>query len=276
MPSANKTSGVKVEQRIITPEMADKLLTHNRNNRPISDQHVRRITEQILAGKWKMNGDTIKISDTKNVLDGQHRLWAIVYAKMPVESLVVEGIPEDSFDTMDTIRRGRTGADVIALQGASIGRGTIAGAIMWLLRIQRGTVPDYRRPENRIENSDIRSAFLTHGKGLERARERTSRLTGLGSKPLLTAMFYWLTNRDAFLAERMVATLENPSKTSLNDPFFRLREYFVGRRDANMDPLVTIAVIIKAANLAKRGEECKMLRWQGQGNHPEAFPVLDI
>lgn len=276
MPVANKTSGIKVEQRIVTPEMAEDLLTHNRNNRPISDQHVRRITEQILAGKWKMNGDTIKISDTKNVLDGQHRLWAIVYSKIPVESLVVDGIPEDSFDTMDTIRRGRSGADVIALQGASLGRGTIAGAIMWLIRIQRGVVPEYRRPEYRIENSDIRAAFVVHGKGLERARERTARLTGLGSKPLLTAMFYWLTNRDAFLAERMVATLENPSKASLDDPFFRLREYFVGRRDANIDPVVTIAVIIKAANLAKHGKECKLLRWQGQGNHPEAFPVLDF
>lgn len=276
MSTATKTNGVKVEQRIITPEMADQLLTHNRNNRPISDQHVRRITEQIIAGKWKMNGDTIKISDTKNVLDGQHRLWAIVYAKTPVESLVVEGIPEDSFDTMDTIRRGRSGADVIALQGASVGRGTVAGALMWLLRIQRGTVPEYRRPEFRIENSDVRDAYVVHGKGLERARERVARLTGLGSKPLLCAMYYWLTNRDAFLAERMVTTLENPAQASLNDPFFRLREYFVGRRDAIMDPVVTIAVIIKAANLAKRGEECKILRWQGQGNHPEAFPVLEF
>lgn len=62
----------------VTPEMAAKLLEHNKWNRPLNDLHVHRIKNQILKGKWQFNGDTIKVSADGDVLDGQHRLWAVI------------------------------------------------------------------------------------------------------------------------------------------------------------------------------------------------------
>src|SRR5690606_5321337 len=77
------------EKIVLTPDTAVRLLERNTLNRPLSDQHVKRIASQISAGKWRFNGDTIKLSECGDVLDGQHRLWAVIEAKKPVETLIV-------------------------------------------------------------------------------------------------------------------------------------------------------------------------------------------
>ena len=154
------TSGLK---RIrLTPEVATALLEHNQLNRPLRDHHVKRLAAQIVAGKWKFNGDTIKVAETGDVLDGQHRLWAVIEAKRPVETIVVYGIARDAFATIDTLRAVRTGADVLALNGASRYRHIISAALAWLIRWQRGSIDRFRDPANRVENSDIEAAFTAH------------------------------------------------------------------------------------------------------------------
>jgi hypothetical protein len=263
------------ERTTITPEMATRLLEHNKNNRPISDPHVTRIADQIKAGKWKFNGDTIKIASDEQVLDGQHRLWAIINANTAVESIIVRGIDPEAFSTIDTIRRQRSPADVLSRKGIKVSRQVAASAITWLLRWNRGVLVDYRRPENRIENSDIEKNWPLHP-GLIRAIEHTQKLRRLCNISVLAMMYYVISSRDTFLAERMVTTLANPGGVGIDDPFFRLRHYFTQDRITTLDPVYTIALIIKAANAAKAGREIKNLRWNNQGATPEKFPKLDF
>ena len=59
-----------LETIVLTPSRASELLEHNKINRPIIDSHVARLDRQIVLGKWRFNGDTIKISDDGDVLDG--------------------------------------------------------------------------------------------------------------------------------------------------------------------------------------------------------------
>jgi len=68
---------------------------------------VERIAKQIRQGKWKYNGDTIKIAATGDVLDGQHRLWAIIESKTAVETVIVYGTSV-------------TDADIIMSDGVSL------------------------------------------------------------------------------------------------------------------------------------------------------------
>lgn len=265
----------RLETVVLTPEKATELLEHNGLNRPLGDQHVKRIAAQIVAGKWRFNGDTIKVADTGDVLDGQHRLWAIIEAKKPVETIVVYGIERDAFATIDTLRKPRSGGDVIALAGNSRHRNIIAGALTWLIRWQRKVLVEYKAPQNRIENSDIEVAFAENP-GMVRAVETAQRLRGLANPSIMAFFYYVLTNRDAELADRMIATLENPAGVSLNDPFFRLRTYFTADHHNKKDALVTIAVAIKAANAAHQDEKVKVLSWRNQGKSPEDFPALKV
>jgi hypothetical protein len=252
------------------------LLEHNTLNRPLNDQHVKRIANQIITGKWRFNGDTIKISTDNAVLDGQHRLWAVVESKVSVETVIVKGIQRDAFATIDTIRKPRTGSDVLALNGATRYRAYTSTALQWLLRWQRGTeiILNYRAPVNRIENADVEMAF-NENPGIERAIERVANLRGVATPSLVGFFYYILTNRSPELAERMVFTLENPAGVPLNDPFFRLRMYFTSV-STRKDALMTIALMIKATNAAYHNKDVKNLSWRNQGANPEPFPKLEV
>lgn len=259
----------------ITPEMAVSLLEHNNGNRPLNEMHVKRIATQIEDGKWKYNGETIKISDTGEVLDGQHRLWATIEAKTPIQSVIVYGIKRDAFSTIDTIRKTRTGSDVIALSGTTRYRNVIASALTWLLRYQRGVLTEYRAPENKIENSDIEAAFDAHPE-IIRAVEKAMAVRRLCNVSIMAFFYYVLANRDQQLAERMMETLENPAKVPLSDPFFRLRNYFTADHHRTKDPIMTIALAIKAANAAHEDKKLQALRWCGHGRNAEDFPKLEV
>lgn len=62
----------------------------------------------------------------------------------------------------------------------------------------------------------------------------------------------------------------------MNDPFFRLRCYFTADRRQRKEPIMTIALAIKAANSAYRSQTVRALSWRNQGSAPEPFPVLEV
>lgn len=255
--------------------MSAQLLEHNKLNRPISDAHVSRLARQILDDKWRFNGDSIKISDDGNVLDGQHRLWACIEAKKPIEVILITGIAREAFSTIDTLRKPRSGSDVLALNGATHYRPAMASALQWLIRYQRSCLEDFKAPQNRIENSDIEESYAAHP-GIARAVERAMGLRSLINPALIGFLYYILTNRNETLAERMMETLEDPAGIPISDPFYRFRAYLTSARRTRREPLVTIALAIKAINAAHKGERISTLTWRNQGKSPEEFPVLKV
>ena len=271
MTKPNKHRSMETMQ--LTPQRAAELLEHNKINRPISDSHVSRLERQIIGNKWRFNGDTIKISETGDVLDGQHRLWAVMGAKKPIETIVVTGIAREAFATIDTLRKPRSGADVLALSGAERYRNITASAIQWLIRYQRGVISTFRDPTNRVENSDIEESFAAHP-GIAQAVERCMAMRSMVNPAIVAFLYYVLTNKNEELAERMVETLENPAGVPVSDPFFRFRSYLTMAKTKQRIPVVTIALAIKAINAAHKGEKITTLTWRNQGPKPEVFPAL--
>ena len=101
----------------ISPKEAALWLdTKNAHNRPISQSTVDRYVQEIKAGRWKLNGQSICFSKNGNLMNGQHRLKAIVAANKSIESLVVWGVDDDVFDTIDDGNK-RSLADVFSVSG---------------------------------------------------------------------------------------------------------------------------------------------------------------
>ena len=101
----------------ISPKEAALWLdTKNAHNRPISQSTVDRYVQEIKAGRWKLNGQSICFSKNGNLMNGQHRLKAIVAANKSIESLVVWGVEDDVFDTIDDGNK-RSLADVFSVSG---------------------------------------------------------------------------------------------------------------------------------------------------------------
>lgn len=263
----------RIDVIVIKPEDALKLLERNTLNRPLSQPHVARIADQIKTGNWKFNGDTIKIADGGDIVDGQHRLWAIIESKQPVETVVVYGVPRDAFATVDTLRKPRNGADILALNGVTEYRSATSLALTFLVRWQRKC---WHGPNARVENSDIEGAYSENPAMLNAAERATKAIRGLASPGLFAFLYYIIANRSIEIADRLIDTLADPSGVSVNDPFFRLRSYLSTNSKGRRDPVMVMALTIKAANLVAKGEKCKVLNWRNQGENAESFPSLNL
>lgn len=102
----------------ITPQQAALWLEGaNIRNRPLNHARAQALAAAIKRGEWWLNGDAIRFCTSGQLLDGQHRLQAIVYAGQSVKTLVVRGLHPDSFTTIDTNRKSRNLSDTIALAG---------------------------------------------------------------------------------------------------------------------------------------------------------------
>jgi hypothetical protein len=110
--------GVLVRSRVqkISPEKAIELLAANTANRPFSRSTVQAFAEAMRRGDWLVTHQAIAVGSNGVLVDGQHRLAAVIEADLPVEMTVFTEVEPDTFDVLDTGRR-RNAADVLAIEG---------------------------------------------------------------------------------------------------------------------------------------------------------------
>lgn len=101
---------------IITPDMAKEYLKNNTKNRHISESKVNSYAQEMLNGRWKLNGESISFDKNGVLNDGQHRLRACIKANMPFRCVVVRGTDVDVMDTIDC-GKGRSAGDVFIING---------------------------------------------------------------------------------------------------------------------------------------------------------------
>lgn len=114
-PTAAPVGGtVEGWQIMLTPELAAWLLENNEGNRRLSTREVDRIAADIAAGRWQLNGDTIKITESSRLGDGQHRCQAVIQSGIAVPTMIVFGVSDaqEVTATIDTTGRSRSVCDI--------------------------------------------------------------------------------------------------------------------------------------------------------------------
>jgi len=86
---------------LVTPEMAKKILSNNKKNRPINWRKVEEYKKVMLAGKWKLHAQGIIIDKNNNLLTGQKRLHAISLSGQPQYMRISRGSPPDTAPLLD-------------------------------------------------------------------------------------------------------------------------------------------------------------------------------
>lgn len=94
------TVSVTAQVERIGPDEAKALLGLNTHNRVIRADRVHTMARDMNHGEWQLNGETIKVGETR-LIDGQHRLLAVIESGATVEMLVIRGLPDDTQDTVD-------------------------------------------------------------------------------------------------------------------------------------------------------------------------------
>lgn len=95
--------GQEVVSRVemIGPERAKQLLAANTGNRRIRTSHWKKLAARMAAGEWRLTHQGVAVADDGELLDGQHRLIAIVDSGVTVPMMIAEGLSHDSFEWMD-------------------------------------------------------------------------------------------------------------------------------------------------------------------------------
>lgn len=99
----------------IGPSLASNLMDNNLNNRSFRLGHAKDIARQMKLGRWKASPEPIVITTRGRLVNGQHRLWAVVETASTQEFSVVV-IPDEQYtEIFEILDQGasRSSADVL-------------------------------------------------------------------------------------------------------------------------------------------------------------------
>lgn len=111
------TAKLTTEEVEVDPDLASQWLAdHNTRNRPLSKVHVATLAADLANGRWKTTHQGVAFDWNGVLVDGQHRLAAIVEAGVPARLLVTRGVDPQAFEVIDQHKK-RTAGQILAMEG---------------------------------------------------------------------------------------------------------------------------------------------------------------
>ena len=98
----------------VSPSDANYLLQQNENNRYPSEDIVKKYKRDMEEGVWQDSASQIQISKQGKLLNGQHRLRAIVESNTSQILTITEGLTKECFQVID-VGKGRNAADALGI-----------------------------------------------------------------------------------------------------------------------------------------------------------------
>lgn len=246
---------------LITPEIAKELLSHNGANRPLSEVIVTEYARQMAAGLWKEEtAESIKISADGRLINGQHRLHAVIKAKVSLYFLVSRELDYDIYKVID---QGKKRSPTDTFYEAGIKEHTIvAGGIRRYTVLKRNmkSITFVRA----LSNQEALSIYLVNPRFWDGAAEnakhwyKKSRVLTKSDYCGLFALFHDIDQQDAFL---FLDSLSSGLNDHPNDPIFMLREKLIGNLISGykLTDSHRLALIYKAWNYFRKQAKIQRL-----------------
>lgn len=210
----------------ITPEMAKELLKKNINNRPLRKSNIAFLTNEILSGNWEATGTPICFDIDGHLVNGQHRLKAIIEANIPIKEYILGGFSKEAYHKMDG-HQPRSASDILHTNGWA-NSNTVAAVvkfIMVFLENPRGL--DGGNWNRKISNKDVLD-FASDNEELATAINYTVNFYVSGdkilSKKIMGGLFYLFAEKDLEETISFFKKLTTGIELEKNDPVFILRK----------------------------------------------------
>lgn len=259
----------------IGPEDAEKLLKRNTRNRRLRDALVNQYAGAMERGEWIYNGDPIRVAEDGTILDGQHRLVAVVRSGKPQQFLVVDGLPYEAQDTMDMGAK-RSVGDILKFRGekdvnrlAAIARLVLQYELTGSFKTQTTKPLTAAQIVGTVDrHPGVRDAVIAVRPAVNNLR---------ASSAAYGASYFLFSRVDPVDAEAFHVTLVHGAELSPTSPIFAARRIFTNPRVSGFrfPAVYQGAILIKAWNLWRNGDEVKHIRWRAGGSLAEKFPTVD-
>lgn len=247
----------------VTPELARLWLEFNVNNRNVNPSRVAQIARDMTAGLWKQNGDSIRFDREGRLIDGQHRLLAVIESGRPLSTFVVRGLEPDAQTTIDTGQARSAGQQLHLLGFSNSTKAASVVVTLWRLihaADKVWAVSNMPSKAEQIEFAVGNRGTITKAVdyGSEAWRELRAKISAYGA----AAAFIELSGRAEEFSD-FHTTLVRGTNLAAGDPRLEYRNRLVKSKSIKSawDTQAWAAMTVKAFNAYVTGKDIKTLRF---------------
>lgn len=268
---------IKILKQEIGPGLATQLLKNNTINRPVSRANLKRIVMAMRDGEWQEDtGETLKFDKEGNILDGQHRLMAIVESGKSYEFMIIEGLNKSVFDVIDTGKM-RSASDSLHILGVK-SVVTVSGIIRRYMYLESGKIYNKSNEAALSSNTKVVNEYQKQPKEWERVTQKASVLNKqsnrLLSKPFIGAWYKYLYDNEPDECEVFFHKLMlGLGLTDQDDPIFLLRNMLLVNKnsDTKLTQFALNAYFIVTWNSSLQGIKYEKMPWKYGDEVPKVF-----
>lgn len=256
---------------VITPDMARQYLTTNKKNRALSRSTVDAYAQEMKLMRWQLNGEAIIFDEVGLLVNGQHRLSACAQANTPFQSVVIRGVSQHAFETLDSGKK-RNAADAFSINGEI--------NVSTLSTVARSHFANRNGFQSRVSSTQSISTILheadnypsiknlVNNKHYSRLMQSFLKGSGLGVFAYAQTLG-WVEEVDQALF-----LLSSGQHDDTDEPMWVLRERLISQKASTeaLKPHVFNAYVIKALNAFLQKKRIKILRFKAD----DLYPVLIV
>lgn len=234
---------------LVTPEMAAVWLASNNSNRTLRPYKVNDYIRDIQADRWTFSNDGICLAEDGRLLNGQHRLTAIIESGKAAWLLVIKEMPPEAMVAMD---RGtvRTTADLLKLDGYK-NHSALAAITRFIIVVDSGRV--YGDNKNARATDGEIEEFIAANPIVERIASYASTVKAhIDCPPQVLGTAYWLiqqvngTSLTEFFFDQLASRENEPTGSAVLALDSRLRS--IHRDRTKIDRRDMLRLIVNAWN----------------------------
>lgn len=240
----------------ITPKMASDWIAKNNRNRNIRSSLVNLYARDMSTKNWQFTGEAIKFDLDGNLLDGQHRLLAIVKAGVSIPMLVIRELHHEAQSVMDSGAK-RSAGDALGLRGHKNATTVAAIARFALIldgRVERG---------NAVSHSEIGEWVDANPNVVEAASFAMHARTSIDLRPSVTGLAWLILSQvDPHACGDFFEALMNQSTSGKGDPRSTLlrRIAHARRSGERLSANAQLQFVIRAWNSWRKNEQLHVLK----------------
>jgi hypothetical protein len=258
-----------IEFVTVTWEIAADWLDKNDNNRNVRRKKVLNYKRDMLAGNWRTIGDPVRFDLNGKLVDGQHRLMALIEAneerqqnkepEISIAMLVVRGVNPDDQVVMDT-GAPRSAADQLKMRGYD-NYPLLAATAKWLIFWDRRQLYAETTLKS-VTHSEIMDYVENNAPLLDIVAEAAKLRTGIDMPATYVAVTYYICFRiEPEEAHEFFQQLSDGIGLSAGDPVLALRNRLRELRIAqsNLTGEQWLSLTIRTWNARREGIELRKL-----------------
>lgn len=268
---------ITVEQ--VDPTRASEWLDTAATNRPPRQGKIDQYARDMLEGRWRSS--ILRFDQNDRLVDGQHRLWAVVETGSAQQFYVERGLDEVAVRTIDT-GLVRTNGDILAMRGEPNAR-TLASAIRvskWIAenpgRAPSGQSGHPYSSEEIVEYLDAHPEI--HESVL--VAKRVTRAMPFKSAGVASALHHLEGHRNKALADKFWDQIATSANMAPGSGAYHLNRALIADRlkrpTDRMNINTLTALCIKGWNVDEEGRSIRQLRWVQGRQQTEAFPRFGV